>query len=136
MTLCWDVDFCLWLFCCGRSTKLQPDKETFSTDVEIRNEMSGGGLKVSAETETVIFSKFDIRYLLQNFFFFPLKLFVSTTKPQKQKLVLHKLFAIDHLLCWDVRWNATEALRGQLEGEHNFKSLVLNFLNPRDNTII
>lgn len=69
-------------------------------------------------------------------FFFPLKLFVSTTKPQKQKLVLHKLFAIDHLLCWDVRWNATEALRGQLEGEHNFKSLVLNFLNPRDNTII
>lgn len=82
MTLCWDVDFCLWLFCCGRSTKLQPDKETFSTDVEIRNEMSGGGLKVSAETETVIFSKFDIRYLLQ-----------------KQKLVLHKLFAIDNPFC-------------------------------------
>lgn len=69
MTLCWDVDFCLWLFCCGRSTKLQPDKETCSTDVEIRDEMSGGSLKVSAETETVIFSKFDIRYLLQNFFF-------------------------------------------------------------------
>lgn len=94
MTLCWDVDFCLWLFCCGRSTKLQPDKETCSTDVEIRDEMSGGGLKVSAETETVIFSKFDIRYLLQNFFFFPLKLFVSTTKPQKQKLVLHKQFKV------------------------------------------
>lgn len=56
--------------------------------------MSGGGLKVSAETETVIFSKFDIRYLLQNFFFFPLKLFVSTTKPQKQKLVLHKQFKV------------------------------------------
>lgn len=56
--------------------------------------MSGGGLKVSAETETVTFSKFDIRYLLQNFFFFPLKLFVSTTKPQKQKLVLHKQFKV------------------------------------------
>lgn len=61
--------------------------------MEIRDEMSGGSLKVSAETETVIFSKFDIRYLLQ-FFFFPLTLFVSTTKPQKQKLVLHKLFKV------------------------------------------
>lgn len=43
---------------------------------------------------TFIFSKLNIRDLLQNFFFFPLKLFVSTTKPPKQKLVLHKLFEV------------------------------------------
>lgn len=54
--------------------------------------MSGGGLKVNAETETVIFSKSsDIFYKT---FFFPLKLFVSTTKPPKQKLVLHKQFKV------------------------------------------
>lgn len=54
--------------------------------MKIRNEMCGGGSKVSAETKTVpdrmtvIPSKFDISYLLQNFFFFPLKPFVSMTK--------------------------------------------------------
>ena len=74
--------------------------------------MCGGGSKVSAETKTVpdrmtvIPSKFDIRYLLQYFFFFSSKTFCQ-----------HDEVWIHHLLCWDVRRNHTEALRGQSERE-------------------